>query len=656
MGIQSGIRKLSHFSTAGKVIFIISLFVLISIELVVVIYMQGRIFDGVRSYIRAEGLWAKAQKDAVLSLERYSYTRNESDYLAFEKAIEVNICDARARHALYESPPNLEEAARQILQAKNDPRDVDSLIWFFINFNTVSYMHDAIEVWKSADEKIDELRAVGKAMRAQINAPQANPADMTLLRGRLQELDVGLQALENRFSMVLGEGARWVKKTTWLVSMALLVLFVGIAVFVSRQIIRSITRSERELLISESRFRSLKESNTIGIVSWRTDGLIDEANESFLDMLGYTESDIENGKLNWMELTPAQQQSKDLQAIEELLAHGRCLPFEKSFVHKQGHLVPVYVGASMLSDERHSSIAFVVDLSERKKAEEQLGLSSTVFAASYDGILITDSSMRIVSVNHAFCSMTGYVEEELKGRVPNVMGPDSGEEEVYRDMHTSLVESGHWEGDVVERMKNGEPLPVRASISSVRNSEGEVTHYVIILSDITERKAREEHLRHVAHHDMLTGLPNRALFNDRIVHSVEYAARSGTRLAVLFFDLDNFKPVNDRFGHKVGDRLLQIVADRMRSNIRAMDTVARLGGDEFVILLENAPDKEMVESILNKIVDAVRTPCRIEGHKIDVDVSYGVSIYPDDSADAESLLHHADIDMYRMKQDEGKGR
>jgi diguanylate cyclase (GGDEF)-like protein/PAS domain S-box-containing protein len=656
MGIQSGIKKMSHLSTAGKVIFIISIFVLISIELVVIIYMQGRVFDGVRSYIRAEGLWAKAQKDAVLSLERYSYTRDESDYLAFEKAIEVNIGDRRARNALYESPPDRDEAAKGALQGGNDPRDIDSLIWFFLNFQNVSYMHDAIEIWKSADAKIDELRAVGKAMRAEISAPQSRPGEMVLLRGRLQELDIELQALENLFSIVLGEGARWVKKTTWLVSVAVLLFFVGIAVFVSRQIIRSIIRSERELLVSESRFRSLKESDTIGIVSWRTDGRIDEANKSFLEMLGYTESDVENGTLDWIELTPVQQRAKDLQAIEELLANGRCEPFEKVFVHKKGYLVPVYVGASMLSDERNYSIAFVVDLSEREKAEEQLRLASTVFAASYDGILITDPSMRIVSVNQALCSMTGYDEEELKGRVPNVMESGSDEKEIYRDMQMSIEEKGHWEGDVVDRMKNGEPLPVRASISSVRNSEGKVTHYVIILSDITERKAREEHLRHVAHHDMLTGLPNRVLFNDRIVHAVEYAARSGTRLAVLFFDLDNFKPVNDRFGHKVGDRLLKIVADRMRKNVRAMDTVARLGGDEFVILLQNAPDNETVDRILNKIVDAVRTPCRIEGHEIDISVSYGVSIYPDDSTDAESLLHHADIDMYGMKQGEGKRR
>lgn len=650
MGTEARVKKIVDFSTGWKVVFIILLYVLISVMLAAMIYFQGRIFDGVRSYVRGEGLWAKAQKDAVLYLQRYSYTHAESDYLAFLNAVEVNLGDKKARTALYALPPNRSEAEKGILQGRNDPRDVDALIWFFLNFQTVSYMRDAIGVWTSADAKIDELIAVGKAIRAEINTQEARPRQMVLLRSKLQKLNDELYELENRFSIVLSEGGRWVRETTWRVSVVMLVLFIGIAVFVSRQIIRGITRSEQELLISESRFRSLKESNTIGIVSWRVDGLIDEANTSFLDMLGFTQEELDSGEVNWRALTPPEMEERDRKAMEELLANGRCEPFEKVFLHKKGYAVPVYIGVSMLSGDHGRGIAFVMDLSERKKAEAELKLASTVFEASYDGILITDAAMHIVSVNRAICMMTGYNEDELKGEMPKVLQSGHTDEADYRGMYEVLEEKGHWEGDIVDRKKNGALLSMRASISSVQNSEGKVTYYVAILSDNAERKALEEQLRHAAHHDMLTGLPNRVLFNDRIDQAVKHAERNQTGLAVLFLDLDNFKPINDRFGHKVGDELLQVVAGRLSSSMRTMDTVTRLGGDEFVILLEEITERETADRILQKIVETVAKPCRIDGHDIEIGISIGISIYPEDGTDAKSLLHHADIAMYRMKE------
>lgn len=646
-------KKFPTLSTEGKVVFIISLFVLISVLLGGMIFWYGSIFDGVRSYVRGEGLWAKAQKDAVFYLDSYSYNRSESDYDAYRQALQVINGDKNARLALLESPPNYEEVRKGFLQGQNHPDDIESMIEFFLTFQRISYMRDAISTWQSADQMIDELKQLSEQIRIELNAANSNTEKIIELRQRLQQLNGQLHKLENRFSLILSAGARWVKQATWLATVLVLIIFIGIALLVSRQIIKGITKAEQRLLISESRFRRLKESNTIGIISWRTDGVIEEANDLFLTMTGYDRSDVLTGALNWRDITPVEFQQRDQQAIRELLIHGRCEPFEKVLIHKQGHWVPIYIGSAMLAGNQEQGIAYVMDLSERKKAEQQLKLAATVFAASSDGILITDSSARIVSVNQALCAMTGYTEGELLGQPPSILqsGYTTGEE--YSRMWEALNKSGQWQGDVIDRKKNGALIPMRVSINQVKDTDHQLTHYVAILSDITERKATEEHLRHIALHDPLTGLANRVLFNDRLEQAIRLAARNNTKFAVLFLDLDKFKPVNDLFGHKTGDKLLQKVADRLTRSVRESDTVTRLGGDEFVILFENITGQKMVEKLLSPLVDTICSPYHIDENDIEIDVSAGISVYPDHGTDAKTLLHHADIAMYEAKEAKG---
>jgi diguanylate cyclase (GGDEF)-like protein/PAS domain S-box-containing protein len=643
-------KRLPIVSTEGKVIFIISLFVLISVLLGGMFFWYGNIFDGVRSYVRGEGLWAKAQKDAVFYLDRYSYNRSESDYHAYQQALQVINGDKNARLALLQSPPNYEEARKGLLQGQNHPDDIESMIGFFLTFQRISNMRDAIATWQSADQAIDELKLLSEQIRIELNAPNSNTERIIKLRERLQRLNDQFHELENRFSLILSAGARWVKQVTWLVTVLVLVVFISIGLLVSRQIIKGITKAEQQLLISESRFRRLKESNTIGIISWRTDGMIEEANDLFLTMIGYDRSDFLASTLNWYDITPVEFQQRDQQTLRELLTHGRCEPFEKALIHKQGHWVPIYIGAAMLLGNQEQGIAYVMDLSERKKAEQQLKLAAMVFAGSSDGILITDASARIVSVNQALCTMTGYNENELLGQPPSILQSGYTTDEEYNRMWESLNKSGQWQGDIIDRKKDGALIPMRASINQVKNADDQLTHYVAILSDITERKAEEEHLRHIALHDPLTGLANRVLFNDRLEQAIKLAARNKTKFAVLFLDLDKFKPVNDLFGHKIGDKLLQKVADRLTRSIRKSDTVTRLGGDEFVILLKHISGQEMVEKLLNQIIDALGKTYHIDDHDLEIGVSAGISIYPDHGADAKTLLHLADKAMYEIKE------
>ena len=216
-------------------------------------------------------------------------------------------------------------------------------------------------------------------------------------------------------------------------------------------------------------------------------------------------------------------------------------------------------------------------------------------------------------------------------------------------MWEQMSKAGYWQGDALDRKQDGTVFPVHLSISSVYGVDKEATHYVAIFTDISERKAAEKRLQQLAHYDELTGLANRSLLTDRLDQAIQRGRRHQTKLAVLFFDLDNFKPVNDEYGHAFGDKLLQETATRLNAIIRSNDTIARMGGDEFVVVLEDLHSKQDAAETANKIIDAINVPCQIEGHTVNVGSSVGISIYPDDSHDGHGLLKCADKAMYTAK-------
>ncbi len=284
------------------------------------------------------------------------------------------------------------------------------------------------------------------------------------------------------------------------------------------------------------------------------------------------------------------------------------------------------------------------------KANLEMRLASSVFEASSDAIMITDAGNRIVAVNRAFCEITGYAENEAVGRTPAILSSGKHDADFYRDLWRGLSETGKWSGEIWNRRKGGEVYAEWLTINAVKTNQGETTHYVAIFADITEHKQAEEHVRHLAHYDVLTDLPNRTLFNDRLGQALIQAQRNRCKAAVMFLDLDRFKGVNDTLGHNIGDLLLQEVAVRLSNSVRQGDTVSRLGGDEFVILLPELGAADDVHRVAQKLLKAVSQPFRLDGRELNISVSIGVSFYPDDGSDADSLVKNADVAMYRAKE------
>lgn len=291
------------------------------------------------------------------------------------------------------------------------------------------------------------------------------------------------------------------------------------------------------------------------------------------------------------------------------------------------------------------------DASERIQNEAYLRLAAQVFSTSGEGIMITDAQQVIVEVNKAFTRITGYERSEVIGQKPDLLSSDRHDATFYDQLQQTLRSEGQWSGEVWNRRKTGDVYPEWLSVSVIFDETGEPKNYVALFSDMTERKAAEANIRHMALHDYLTGLPNRFLLLDRFNQAVAAAKRDNYLFAVLYVDLDRFKPINDTLGHSVGDLLLCLIAERLTAAVRATDTVSRQGGDEFVVLVADLDTLDDVNLIVQKMLQSLAQPCTLQGHEITVTSSIGVAIYPDDGEDLDILLKHADIALYSAKEE-----
>lgn len=305
-----------------------------------------------------------------------------------------------------------------------------------------------------------------------------------------------------------------------------------------------------------------------------------------------------------------------------------------SFNAMADHLAAIYDGLEQKVEERTQS----------------LRLMANVFTNSGEGIIITDAENKVLAVNNAFTQLTGYTEKEVLGRNPKFLSSGKTPAETYREMWKALVKMGEWKGEIWDRHKSGKICLYELSVVTVRNKEERIVNYIGAFTDVTDLRASEAKVRHLAHHDALTGLPNRLLLNDRLQQALVAARREKTHLALIYIDLDEFKPVNDTFGHHAGDLLLKEAARRMQECLRESDTISRVGGDEFIVLLPAVETAQGTAAVAEKIRASLIQPFDIAGHTIRISSSIGIAIHPDNGSDEETLLKHADIAMYHAKK------
>jgi diguanylate cyclase (GGDEF)-like protein/PAS domain S-box-containing protein len=284
-----------------------------------------------------------------------------------------------------------------------------------------------------------------------------------------------------------------------------------------------------------------------------------------------------------------------------------------------------------------------------EKVQDRLHLSSRIFHSAGEAIMVTDTGNKIVDVNEAFESITGYSRANILGKNPRILQSGRHDEQFYRDMWTTLTEHGQWQGEIWDRRANGEIYPKWLTITVLRNRQGKVTNHVAVFRDITAVKETEDKLHHIAHHDTLTGLDNRYQLQINLEKNIQHASRHQRNIGVLFIDLDRFKDINDTLGHTIGDQVLQEAARRLRDCVRSSDVVARLGGDEFVVVLDELPNENVATDIAAKIIDFFGQAFNIDKFELFITPSIGISIYPEDGQSADVLLKNADVAMYHAK-------
>ncbi len=424
-------------------------------------------------------------------------------------------------------------------------------------------------------------------------------------------------------------------------------------------------QAEQSIAESTSRFREI--FNTVNDAIFIHDaetGRIIDVNHRMCEMYGLTrEEALACGPDDLSTGTPPYSSAEAIEKIR--LAHTEGpQTFDWLARARDGHLFWVEVSLRFaLIGSQQRILAVVRNISERKQAEAELRIAAIAFETQ-EGMMVTDAHSVILRVNHAFTEITGYTAEEAVGQTPHLLKSGRHDAAFYAAIWESLRRTGVWQGEVWNRRKNGEVYPEHLTITAVKGDNGEITHYVATMSDITMRKQAEEQIRNLAFYDSLTQLPNRRLLNDRLEQTMAASKRSGRYDALMFLDLDNFKPLNDAHGHDVGDLLLVEVARRISSCVREVDTVARFGGDEFMVMLgeldvgkaESATQAAIVaekirailaEPYLLKIQQNGKAEMTVEYHCTS---SIGVVLFINHQASTEEIIKWADMAMYQAKE------
>ncbi|QSA97756.1 EAL domain-containing protein [Methylococcus sp. EFPC2] len=414
-------------------------------------------------------------------------------------------------------------------------------------------------------------------------------------------------------------------------------------------------RTQAELEASRARYFDLYDQAPVGYFTLNERGLILEANLTVADLLGMTRNTLINQPMSRC-ILPADQDIFYLHR-KQLLACGEPQVVELRLIRQGAQPFWARLEANRAESPDGATVCRIAvsDITARKAIEDRLRQAAAMFDSAREGVMVTDAEERILIVNQAFSEITGYSAAEVLGQTPRLFKSGRHDAAFFATRWAEIDASGYWHGEVWNRRKNGEVYPQLLSITAVKDENGRLTHYVGVFSDISQLKDAAAKLDFLAHHDPLTGLPNRLLLFARLEHSLDAARRERKSLALLMLDLDRFKDVNDSFGHLAGDELLQKVAHRLTNRLRGIDTVTRLGGDEFAVLLDDLSHPQDAALVAAEIIDALAEPWRLSNSvEVRIGASVGISLFPEHGKTSEELMQQADAALYMAKA-EGRG-
>lgn len=397
----------------------------------------------------------------------------------------------------------------------------------------------------------------------------------------------------------------------------------------------------------ETNFKLLYEEVPYPYQSLNAKGEILNVNKKWLEIMGYKKDEVIGEKFsNFLD-----EEIKTLKYLFSQFLEKKHIENIKLRIRKKNQkiILASFTGnISNINGQINTHCVFK-DITEEEKLQKKLQLSNIVFENTTEGIIITNERYEIISVNDAFTKITGYTINDVKNKNPRILKSGRHTKEFYKHLYQELKTNDYWKGEIWNRKKSGEIYPEWLNISVVKNKNNQIINYVALFSDISKIKDSNAKIEFLAHHDPLTNLPNRLLLQARLNKSIEEATELKQRLAIFFIDIDNFKIINDTYGHSIGDRIINLVAKRLQKNIRKNDTISRIGGDEFIVVIENINDKNDIKKIAQNILDDFKEPVKMEQYLFDITISIGISIFPENGLNDEDLIKHADTAMYSAK-------
>jgi diguanylate cyclase (GGDEF)-like protein/PAS domain S-box-containing protein len=585
-------------------------------------------------FLNSESVWSKAQKQAVIDLDNYAISGAPADLAGFFDNYGLLEADRRGRDEVISGDYDQQEILKVFQRGNVMPAARPGMTFMMEHFSWAPHMREAIAAWRSTDASIAELHAIANELSGlyQVGGPTA--AEITARRARIRELNAYMAPRTNLFSVEMVKGALLLGQILFWGVLGAFIIAAMVWLGMARRILESIRGSEE-------RYRLLFDSAADAIV------MIDEGSGRILDVnrtaaawTGRSAKELIGDRYVHLFLQPLAGQQAGRAATNALLAaDGSTRPVETQTSVARWGQVPVCQ-------------AIIRDISERVAMEQERRVAAEALASIAEGVVIADAQQRITSTNAAHTELTGFSSLALQGRRLGDTRRLPDGRALPKAIWDEVAAGGNWIGEVLSTRADGSTYPEHLSLSAIRNGEGHVTYYVAVCTDIHEAKANQRRLEHLARHDPLTGLVNRAEFERYCTEAIAQAERERLAAVVLFIDLDAFKIVNDSYSHAIGDRLLVKVGERISRQLSDGDVAGRIGGDEFTVLLPRLSLREDARAIVNRLLSTLSEPLVLDDYEVVLTASIGVAGYPLDGNDAATLIANADAAMYAAKTEE----
>lgn len=585
-------------------------------------------------FLNSESVWSKAQKQAVIALEAFAVSGKEADLRVFESNYAVLDSDRRARDMIASGHFDRATIDEAFVRGSVMPSAQPGMILILQHLSPVPHLREALAAWRSTDHAVTELAGIAATLSAIHASGPITPKQLNQQLDRIQGLNNEIEPEANRFSVEIARGAAWMGH----------MLFIGVVGATSLALLFWLGMARRILISvrgSEERYRLLFDSAADAILMVDdTSGRILDANRTALNWTGRPASDLIGDRFVHLFTQPLAGHSDGKASANVLLdAEGGTRPVEMQCSTAIWGALPVRQ-------------AIIRDTSERVAMERERRVAAEALASIAEGVIIADAEHRVISTNAAQTELTGFTQRSLQGRRLEETRTLPDGQALPRTVWDTVAAGSNWIGEVKSTRSDGSSYPEQLSISAIRDADHLVVYYVAVFTDIHETKSHQHRLEHMARHDPLTGLVNRAEFERCCADAIAAAERDRLAAAVLFIDLDAFKIVNDSYSHAVGDRLLVKVAERIRRQLSDGDVAGRIGGDEFTVLLSRLNLREDARAPVNRLLAALSEPLTVDDYEVVLSASIGVAGYPLDGDSPQALIANADAAMYTAKTEE----